>query len=237
MECKRNWLQLFPPEACTDSSCPPVRVHGWRRASIQLWEGQGSEHFTWYCSAREKGRPPLTLVLFQLVSLSKESSSPHSLRTPFPTNEQSRIGSLIGQRHGSFPSSCPSRAGRSRSPRSSLRGQVWALAATEIPAQRALGALEWSSPTAQGNTPATTHQAAGCLAAKLPVFVPQCHKPHCVWGCLLGELSKETPRANTEEELPGWILTGNKFGVRLLSLKPAPVHMHRKGPAGGLQNL
>lgn len=52
-------MQLFPPEACTDGSCLPVRVHGRRRSGIQLWEEQGSVLLTQYCfslsSAGEKG--------------------------------------------------------------------------------------------------------------------------------------------------------------------------------------
>lgn len=96
---------------------------------------------------------------------------------------------------------------------------------------RCPGVIFPNSPEAE-HTPATIHQAAGCLAAKPPVLVSWCHEPHCVWGCLPRVLSKETPRADAEEEFPGWILIRNRSGVRLLSLKPAPVHMHRKGPAG-----
>lgn len=141
----------------------------------------------------------------------------------------------------SFSSSCPSRAGRYGSPRSSLGGQVWTPAAAlpRDPCPEGLGCpgvIIPSNPEAE-HTPPTKHQAAGSLAAKLTVLVLQCHKPHCIWGCMLGVLSKETPRANAQEELPGWILIRNKFGVTLLSLKPAPVCMHRKGPAGVLQNL
>lgn len=101
---------------------------------------------------------PLIPVLFQLVSLSKESSSLHSLRTPFPTNQQSRIGSLIGQCRGVFPrlpaaSPAAAQAGLADmdppDPPSEGRSGHQLPHLPEIPAQRDWGALEWSSPTSQ----------------------------------------------------------------------------------------
>lgn len=163
----------------------------------------------------------MTPVLFQLVSLSKESSSLHSLRTPFPTNQQSRIGSLIGQCRGVFP----------RLPAASPAAVQAGLADMDPPGPPSEGRsghqLPQSScpeglgcpgvifPTAQRlNTHLPPHArllAAGSLAAKLPVLVPQCHKPHCVWGCMIEVLSKETPGLKQRKNFQAGSLLGTNL--------------------------
>lgn len=187
---------------------------------------------------------PFTPVLFQLVNLSKQSSSLHSLRTPFPTNEQSRIGSLIGQCRGVFP----------RLPAASPAAAQAGLADMDPPdppsegrsghqlPQRSLPrgtGVPWSdlpnSPEAE-HTSATPHQAlAPSQQSSLSLF-PSATSPTVFGGAGQECSAKRPPGLKQRKNFQVESLLGTSLG-EVTQPQASPCGTHRKGPAGALQNL
>lgn len=128
----------------------------------------------------------------------------------------------------SLPGSCPSRAGRYGSSVSSLRGQVWIPAASaarpETPGPE--GASERLSQTTRGPNacPLPYNRLLAPLLRSSPCSPPGAESPTpfggACWGCSAKTYQITVPQGQRRRRLPGCILIGNEFGVRLLSLEP-----------------